>query len=274
MKRIRLKHQILTGVCTIVPAILCTNCLSVRTHSLPVKTVAAYPSSVPELPGVLYALSVPFAPLEEMEIPSFPAVEVTEDFCLRDIHHVASTDPKLFAERKVLFIDLIRLQKEDYSFPLPGAKLISPYGGRRKRHSGADLKTCAGDTVRAVFDGIVRMAKSYAGYGNVIVVRHFNGLETVYSHNARHLTEQGKRVKAGQPIALVGRTGRATTEHLHFETRINGQPFDPGLLFDWESQSVQNKVLLCTKNENHIHVSSVSVMQAMQRFSGLLHQVS
>lgn len=74
---------------------------------------------------------------------------------------------------------------EDYAFPLPGAKVISPYAGRRRHHSGVDLKTCANDTIVAAFDGIVRMAKPYAAYGNVVVIRHYNGLETVYSHNSK-----------------------------------------------------------------------------------------
>jgi murein DD-endopeptidase MepM/ murein hydrolase activator NlpD len=217
---------------------------------------------MPALPGIPvsagYRLHVPFAPWEEFEVPPLPVVRITEEFLPRDINHVSSTDPELFAESDVLRIDLMRLQMGAYSFPLPGAKMISPYGGRRKTHTGADLKTYAGDTVRAVFDGIVRMAKSYSAYGNVIVIRHFNGLETVYSHNSRHLTTQGAHVKAGQPIALTGRTGRATTEHLHFETRINGRPFDPSLLFNWETQALQEKVLVCTKNKNRIDVSTIN----------------
>ncbi len=126
-----------------------------------------------------------------------------------------------FSNREKNDIDLSLIQKEDYAFPLPGAKVISPYAGRRKHHSGVDLKTCANDTIVTAFDGIIRLAKPYHAYGNVIVVRHYNGLETVYSHNSKNLVKPGDYVKAGQPIALTGRTGRATTEHLHnTSTRI------------------------------------------------------
>lgn len=216
----------------------------------------SYPVSHIELPTVNFQFYMPKISLANIEEP-LPYIDITENFCSHDINHVASKDPKLFANGDRLVIDLLQLRKYDYSFPLPGAKLISPYAGKRKHHSGIDLKTCANDTIRAVFDGIVRMAKAYAAYGNVIVIRHFNGLETVYSHNSNHLIKQGDRVKAGQPIALVGRTGRATTDHLHFETRVNGQHFNPELLFDINTQQLQEKSLYCIHTNNHIKVSAV-----------------
>ncbi|MDR1344866.1 MAG: M23 family metallopeptidase [Tannerellaceae bacterium] len=248
----RIKYVLLS----LAGLIVLSTCRSVSTLSLPAGGVEEW--LMPALPASDgYRIDLPIAPWETLEIPPMPLVRITENFCPRDINHVSSTDPELFAVSNVLRIDLARLQMEAYSFPLPGAKMISPYGRRRGRHSGADLKTFAGDTVRAVFDGIVRMAKPYSAYGNVIVIRHFNGLETVYSHNSRHLTAQGARVKAGQPIALTGRTGRATTEHLHFETRVNGRPFDPNLVFDWETQRLQQNILVCVKNRNGVSVSSV-----------------
>lgn len=114
------------------------------------------------------------------------------------------------------------------------------------------LKTCANDTIRCVFDGVVRMAKHYGGYGKVIVVRHDNGIETIYSHNSKNMVAAGDTVKAGQPIALTGRTGRATTEHLHFEIRINGQHLNPGLLFDMKTGNLLKRTLVCTKTGNHV----------------------
>jgi hypothetical protein len=260
MKRKHLPLKTMCGLSAVLSTMVLSTCHTVRTYAPPEATAVVYPSFLPELPAVDYRamLSVPIANLEEMEIPPFPEPEITENFCPRDVNHVASTDPKLFANGDMLLIDLLRLQKGNHSFPLPGAKVISPYGGRRRGHSGTDLKTFAGDTIRAVFDGIVRMAKPYASYGNVIVIRHFNGLETVYSHNSRHLVKQGTRVKAGQPIALTGRTGRATTDHLHFETRINGRPFNPSLLFDMDKQTLRDNILLCTKNNNRIDVSALN----------------
>ncbi len=217
-----------------------------------------YPTIIDfDLPRIdLYSYLEPVA-LMKTEIPPEPVFDITENFCQHDINHVSSYDPKLFAGNDALLIDLFHLQRGNYCFPLPGAKVISPYAGKRVGHSGIDLKTFANDTIRAAFDGIIRMAKEYEAYGNVIVIRHFNGLETVYSHNSRNLVKHGERVKAGQPIGLVGRTGRATTDHLHFEVRVNGQHFNPELLFDMECQILQNKCLFCTKNKDRIVISSV-----------------
>lgn len=237
-----------------------TTCYSVRNHTSDsfIEPKVVFPTLQVDLPGSLFDFYLPHVALAEMEKDLLlPFVEITEDFCAFDVNHVASKDPKLFADNDMLLIDLYKLQKQNHSFPLPGAKVISPYAGRRKNHSGTDLKTFAKDTIRAAFDGIVRMAKEYAAYGNVIVVRHFNGLETVYSHNFKHLIKQGDHVVAGQPIALVGHTGRATTDHLHFETRINGQHFNPELLFNMETQQLNDKALLCVKNNGKIKVSTV-----------------
>lgn len=195
--------------------------------------------------------------LDDSEFMDVTRIDITDVFTASDMHDVTITDPKLFAWDNELLIDLTRIREDAYAFPLPGAKLISDYKGSRKNHTGVDLKTFAKDTVVSAFDGIVRMSKPYAAYGNVIVVRHYNGLETLYSHNSKNLVKPGDRVTAGQPIALVGRTGRATTDHLHFEVRINGQHFDPKLLFNMENHTLQDKSLLCVKSGNNIRVNLV-----------------
>ena len=82
------------------------------------------------------------------------------------------------------------------------------------------------------------MAKTYAAYGNVVVVRHDNGLETVYGHLSKQLVEENQLVKAGEVIGLGGNTGRSTGSHLHFETRFLGQAINPALLFDFEKQDI------------------------------------
>ncbi|MDR3140517.1 MAG: M23 family metallopeptidase [Tannerellaceae bacterium] len=216
-----------------------------------------YPASDIDLPSAHFAFYLPRIALAELEAPASPLFDITEDFCAFDMNHISVSDPKLFKNDEKMSIDLTRIRKGEYSFPLPGAKVISSYAGRRKNHSGTDLKTFANDTIRAAFDGIVRMAKPYYAYGNVIVLRHFNGLETVYSHNSKHLIKQGEYVKAGEPVALVGRTGRATTEHLHFEVRVNGQHFNPEFLFDMNAQELQSKRLVCTQGKNRIIISSM-----------------
>ena len=119
--------------------------------------------------------------------------------------------------------------ENEFCYPYPG-KLISPFGYRGSRmHTGIDIKAVPNDTVRAALPGVVRMSKYYSGYGNLVLIRHYNGIETVYAHNSKNLVRVNDAVEAGDPIALAGRTGRATTEHVHFEVRIASEPFNPTL---------------------------------------------
>ena len=127
-----------------------------------------------------------------------------------------------------------------WCYPLSGAKVISPFGSRGgRRHTGVDLKTVNKDEIHAAFDGEVVFSGPFSGYGNLIRLRHDNGLETYYSHNSKNLVKVGEQVKAGQVIALTGQTGRASTPHLHFETRIGGQAVNPNRFFDHETYTIR-----------------------------------
>lgn len=159
----------------------------------------------------------------------------------------ASKDP--FAHTNQFSVNLANYAREEWCYPLPGGKVISPFGGSR-RHGGTDIKTKAGDTIRAAFPGEVILSGPYYAYGNLVVMRHANGLETAYSHNVRNLVKKGEWVHAGQPIALVGRTGRATTEHLHFETRVRGKAFDSSKIYDHHLHSIKREVIVFTKQPN------------------------
>lgn len=174
-------------------------------------------------------------------------------FSNMEVNHVRVKTPGLFEGTNRFLIHLNRLDEGQYCFPLPGAKVISAYGAR-SGHSGTDLKTKANDTIRCAFDGVVRMAKPYEAYGNVIVVRHDNGLESVYSHNSKNLVKPGEFVRAGQPLALTGRTGRATTEHLHFELRVDGQHFNPDVIFNMRDRTLRKETMICSKIKNKIVV--------------------
>lgn len=191
---------------------------------------------------------------------SIQAQEAKNSFSSKEVNHIRVATPGLFSKSKSIYLHLDSINEKDYAFPLPGVKVISAYGARRG-HSGADIKTCAKDTIRCAFNGVVRMAKPYSAYGNVIVVRHPSGLETIYSHNVSNLVKSGDSVKAGQPIALTGRTGRATTEHLHFETRINGQHFNPNIIFDLKEGTLRKTCVKCTKNGNGVVVKSQTQAQ-------------
>jgi len=120
-------------------------------------------------------------------------------------------------------------------------KVISKFGIRHGRmHTGTDIKLCSGDTIRCAFDGRVRIAKKFSGYGNLVLVRHNNGLETIYGHLKSIKVKVNDTIKAGDLVGLGGRTGRASCDHLHFETRLFGQPFDPSKYIDFETYTLKS----------------------------------
>ena len=165
---------------------------------------------------------------------------------------VASLDPDEvkadpFEASTTFKLDLEKIEKEHWAYPLPGSHVISPYGGKRG-HPGVDIKTCPNDNIVAAFDGVVTRSGPYFGYGNCIVIKHAYGFETLYSHQSKNLVKVGQKVKAGQIIGLTGRTGRATTEHLHFETSFRGRRFNPSVIFDHVSKRLRAKVLVLGKN--------------------------
>lgn len=126
-----------------------------------------------------------------------------------------------------------------YHIPCPG-QITSNYGYRAKfgrMHKGVDLAIRSNDTIRAAFDGKVRLTNYEAkGYGNYVILRHPNGLETVYGHLNKFLVKPDQVVRAGDPIALGGSTGRSTGPHLHFETRYMGYAINPNAIFDFNNK--------------------------------------
>ena len=251
-------HYSILSVTVLLVLNACHSLWTAQTQPAPQQeSLLVLPTTDIPLPNTDFAFLFPEEP--KLNKQTSPRKNITENFSSREKSDIAASDPLLMAEENSMLIDLSLVQKEDYAFPLPGAKVISPYAGRRKHHSGVDLKTRANDTIVSAFDGIVRLSKPYYAYGNVIVVRHYNGLETVYSHNSKNLVKPGDYVKAGQPIALTGRTGRATTEHLH-EVRVNGQHFNPNLVFDLQERKLNDQCLVFTKKGNKIAVKSVELM--------------
>lgn len=256
----RKKYSILISLLVLLTLSACQAAWTAHPQVIPMlsEPTLSPPTTEIPLPATNFAFLLPAPP--ELNKVNSPRKAITEEFTAAETNEIAIIDPKLMGDEKSLIIDLGLIQKEDYAFPLPGAKVISPYGGRRRHHSGADLKTRANDTIVSAFDGVVRMAKSYFAYGNVIVIRHYNGLETIYSHNSKNFVKPGDRVKAGQPIGLTGRTGRATTEHLHFEVRINGQHINPNLIFNLTDRRLHDKCLVVTKKGNGYAVKSIDLL--------------
>ncbi len=137
--------------------------------------------------------------------------------------------------------DMQTIDVSNFAMPCPGY-VTSPYGYRprfRREHKGIDLKLQTGDTVYAAFPGRVRLTNfERRGYGHYVILRHPNGLETVYGHLSKILVKPDQDVKVGEPIALGGNTGRSFGSHLHFETRYMGTPINPAAIFDFANQTV------------------------------------
>ena len=152
-----------------------------------------------------------------------------------------------FENANTFKLNLADIEKEQWAYPLPGSHVISPYGGAR-HHSGVDIKTKPNDNILAAFDGVVTMSGPFSGYGNCIRIKHKYGFETLYSHQSKNFVKPGDRVKAGQVIGLTGRTGRATTEHLHFEVFFQGRRMNPAVVFDHANKSLQQVTLTLSKN--------------------------
>ena len=133
-----------------------------------------------------------------------------------------------------------KIDLRGFCMPTDSRKITSKYGWRgRKPHEGIDVKVYIGDTIRAAFDGKVRIVEYNGnGYGYYVVIRHPNGLETLYGHLSKQLAKANQIVRAGDPIGLGGNTGRSSGSHLHFETRLLGKPINPALMFDFEQQDV------------------------------------
>lgn len=135
-----------------------------------------------------------------------------------------------------------KIDLRDFRMPADSRLVTSHFGYRkrfRRQHYGTDIKVYLGDTIRAAFSGKIRVVQfERRGYGKYVIIRHPNGLETLYGHMSKQLVQENQIVKAGEPIGLGGNTGRSYGSHLHFETRFLGQFINPEKLFNFEAQDV------------------------------------
>lgn len=149
----------------------------------------------------------------------------------------------------ILLIDSM----ESYHYPYIG-RITSRYGPRRGRaHQGLDISLKTGDPIYATFDGKVRFSKAAGNYGNLVIIRHNNGLETYYAHLSQRDVEVGDWVVAGQQIGLGGSTGRSTGPHLHYEVRYKGQSFDPERIIDFSNGNLRRAELLLKRRHFSIY---------------------
>ena len=173
---------------------------------------------------------------------------------------LAMGDSTLIHDRKLDFAtwhgDTLQLvdhkAKQEFFYPTPDiSRLTSRWGARRRRwHYGLDLGMATGQPVYAAFDGVVRYSSGpyCGGYGNLIVVQHYNGLETYYAHLSKRNVKAGDHVSAGQTIGLCGNTGRSYGSHLHFEIRYKGVPMNPENVVDVTTRTLKNETLVLTQS--------------------------
>jgi murein DD-endopeptidase MepM/ murein hydrolase activator NlpD len=144
--------------------------------------------------------------------------------------------------------DTTIIDLKGYVHPIAG-RITSNFGWRRwKWHYGIDLKLNVGDTLRSSFDGMVRIAKRSRSFGNFVVIRHNNGLETIYGHMARLMVSPNQSVKAGDVIGLGGNTGRSTGPHLHYEIRYMGNSINPNDIVNFDSCKLKIDTLKLCQN--------------------------
>jgi murein DD-endopeptidase MepM/ murein hydrolase activator NlpD len=176
-------------------------------------------------------------PLSAVVIDYYKSEDDTGGWCNGDIIRSGSDTISI----------LIGGAANSFSFPFQNY-ITSPFGPRGSYfHSGIDIKLRIGDTIRAVFDGTARVATvDKGGYGKLIILRHKNGLETLYAHLSKLLINQNATVLAGDVIALGGNTGRSTGSHLHFECRHCGEPFDPLTFLNFENYALVSDTLKLT----------------------------
>ena len=148
-----------------------------------------------------------------------------------------------------LAISLVN-DEEEFSMPYIGT-VISQFAWRRgHHHNGVDIRLNTGDSIVSAFDGIVRYAGwNKGGYGYLVIIRHYNGIETYYAHLSKILCKRNQEVKSGELIALGGNTGKSYGAHLHFETRYKDNAFNPELIIDFENNELKTKTLILMPEE-------------------------
>ena len=167
-----------------------------------------------------------------------PAEDLYEDWSNKYAHHETALP------------DSFRISLKDFCMPTDSRLITSNFGARwGRQHKGLDIKVYIGDTIRAAFSGKVRVVRYEGrGYGKYVVIRHYNGLETIYGHMSKQLVTEDQEVRAGDPIGLGGNTGRSTGSHLHFETRLCGVALNPALMFDFRNQDVVDDYYMFRKS--------------------------
>ncbi len=192
--------------------------------------------------------------LDSVSIIRLQAKEQLEDAVLADLYPSWTND---FVNYGKANVDKYNIDLRGFHMPCDSRVVTSHYGYRRRfgrMHYGTDIKVYVGDTIRSTFNGKVRVVKDQGrrkGYGKYVIIRHPNGLETLYAHLSKHLVKNDQEVKAGEPIGLGGNTGFSFGAHLHFETRFLGEKIDPEKIFSFEARDVKADYFVYQSSGRH-----------------------
>jgi hypothetical protein len=260
-------------IVVLLPLMLCTACLyaasiftSGNQAKKHVKNDCNYTITLPKLNIEIKILPVEIAELPDLDERYFDLGEDSGEggvIPADDLYAIwdnLKVNPYKISSDSVLINDSAYLDLTGFKYPLAQHyKVTSEFGPRRYRfHHGIDLKVYKGDSILNVMDGMVRIAKRVGSYGNLIVIRHNNGLESFYGHLSKILVKQDQMVKAGNLIGLGGSTGRSTGTHLHFELRYLGQCVNPRDLVNFDSLCIKNDTVLLTQRNFDYRKSAIS----------------
>lgn len=199
-------------------------------------------------PATIELLKSYSAQLEELKtkkLANLPAGEFYDSFDEQSCFLPAAEETIPDTMKLVLSNDSLG----NYFHPISGI-VTSGFGWREGRmHKGIDVDLNRGDVVHAAFDGMVRIAKYNNGYGNVVIIRHYNGLETVYAHLSKIKVKPGQVVVSGQTVGLGGATGHATGTHLHFEVRFKGHALNPANFISFNENNTMNDTIIIRKSK-------------------------
>jgi hypothetical protein len=210
------------------------------------------------VPVLKRIINIEVMPVEIMDLPYIGDFDLDEDsggealIPADDLYSIWDNllvNPYKIPVDSILLNDSVSLCLTGFKYPLATHyRVTSEFGPRRWRfHYGIDLKVYKGDSILSAMDGIVRISKRVGAYGNLIVIRHNNGLESCYGHLSKLIVKQDQAVTAGELIGLGGSTGRSTGAHLHFELRYLGQCINPRDVVDFDSLCIKSDTILLTQ---------------------------
>lgn len=221
-------------------------------------TVMIFRTAVAASQDVMPVPVMPVAPMDAVAVPAHlnPGMAVDLDNPASFLYPEWSNE-YVHKFDEVPLPDSIVISMKGYCMPTDSTRITDRYGYRSNRgrqHFGLDIKVQTGDTIRAAFDGKVRISRyERRGYGHYLVIRHPNGLETVYGHLSKKLVGENDIVHAGDPIGLGGNTGRSTGSHLHFETRLLGNAINPAYMFDFPNNKAVTDYYVYRKNTREVY---------------------